>query len=90
MSEYLSESIIITLAEGAELKFRHCVFFFFVSFVFVGVTLKYASLVRMRFGPGHVSRPFASMTEWLARRTLRFDSQWTHIELFFFFSFFSS
>ena len=24
----------------------------------------------MRFGPGHVSRPYALMAEWLARRTL--------------------
>ena len=33
----------------------------------------------MRFGPGHVSRPYASMA-WPG-----FDSQWTHIELFFVF-----
>ena len=43
---------------------------FFVSFVFVSVALNYASLIHMCFGPGHVSRPYALMAEWLARRTL--------------------
>ena len=42
-----------------------CVFLC-VTFVVVGVALKYASLIRMRFGPSHVSRPYASS----ARRTL--------------------
>ena len=43
---------VFTRAEGAELRFRRCVLFF-VIFVFVGVALKYASLIRMR--PGHRS-----------------------------------
>ena len=29
-----------------------------------------ASLIRNRFGPSHASRPFVSMAEWSARRTL--------------------
>ena len=67
----------------------------FVIFVFVGVALKYASLIRMHFGPhGHASRPYASMAEWLVIglriRWPRFDSWWTHIELFSFIPFFSS
>ena len=67
--------------------------FFFVIFVVVGVALKYASLIRVRFGPGHMSRPYASMAEWVARRTLnqlarvRFPVD-AHRTFFLFFLFF--
>ena len=85
---------LFTQAEGAELRFG-AASFFFVIFVFVGVALKYASLFRMRFVPGHVSRPYASKAEWLARRTLN-QLAWVRFPVdayrtfFLFFLFFSS
>ena len=67
---------------------------FFVTFVFVDVAPKCASLICMRFGPGYVSN-YSSMAEWLARRTLnqlarvRFPVDAYRTFFFFFFLFFS-
>ena len=68
-------------------------FVFIIILVFVGVAVKHTSLIRMRFGPGHVSRPYASMEEWLARQTLnQLARVWFPVEayrtFFLFFLFF--